>query len=93
MFSGPSAGLECLPACYGSVAGFATHSHVCPACCSRPTAVNLSDAAHKLCAVAEKAASASGADASAVIDAVVESCEAMLEADVLANRVPLTLAQ
>ncbi|KAL3137231.1 hypothetical protein ABBQ32_006781 [Trebouxia sp. C0010 RCD-2024] len=53
---------------------------------SRPTAVNLSDAAHKLCAVAEKAASASGADASAVIDAVVESCEAMLEADVLANR-------
>lgn len=49
--------------------------------------MNLSDAAHKLCAVAEKAASASGADASSVVDAVVAKCEAMLEEDVLANRV------
>lgn len=49
--------------------------------------MNLSDAAHKLCAVANKAASISGADASSVVDAVVAKCEAMLEEDVLANRV------
>lgn len=49
--------------------------------------MNVSDAAHKLCAVAEKAASASSADASSVVDAVVAKCEAMLEEDVLANRV------
>ena len=49
--------------------------------------MNLSDAAHKLCAVAEEAASASGSDASSVVDTVVAKCEAMLEEDVLANRV------
>ena len=49
--------------------------------------MNLSDAAQKLCAVAEKAASVSGADASSVVDAVVAKCEAMLEEDVFANRV------
>lgn len=68
-------------------------TYTCPRCCSRPTAVNLSDAAHKLCTVADTAASAPGADAAAVVDAVVASCEAMLEADVLANRVALTLAR
>ena len=49
--------------------------------------MNLSDAAQKLCAVAEKAASVSGADASSVVDAVVAKCEAMLEEDIYANRV------
>ena len=55
--------------------------------CSRPTAVNLSDAAQKLSVVADKAASAPGADASSVVETVVAKCETMLEEDVQANKV------
>ncbi len=57
------------------------------ACCSRPTAVNLSDAAQKLSATASKAAAASKADAASVVSTVVDRCEAMLKEDVLANKV------
>ena len=49
--------------------------------------MNLSDAAHKLSAVADKAASAPGADALSVVETVVAKCEAMLEEDVQANKV------
>lgn len=50
--------------------------------------MNLSDAAQKLSAVADKAASAPGADASSVVETIVAKCEAMLKEDVQANKVP-----
>lgn len=52
---------------------------------SRPTAVNLSDAATKLKEVVSKAASALS-DATAVIESYVEAAELMLEDDVASNK-------
>lgn len=52
---------------------------------SRPTAVNLSDAASKLKEVVSKTASASS-DAMAVIQSYVEAAEVMLEDDVASNK-------
>ncbi|XP_042485902.1 methylthioribose-1-phosphate isomerase [Macadamia integrifolia] len=52
---------------------------------SRPTAVNLSDAATKLKEVISKAAATAG-DARAVFQAYIEASEAMLEDDVASNR-------
>jgi len=57
------------------------------ASCSRPTAVNLSDAAQKLSLIATKAAEAPKADASSVVLTVVDKCEIMLKEDVQANKV------
>ncbi|DBA92693.1 TPA: hypothetical protein ACH3X1_002903 [Trebouxia sp. C0004] len=53
---------------------------------SRPTAVNLSDAAQKLSLIATKAAEARKADASSVVLTVVDKCEIMLKEDVQANK-------
>lgn len=55
--------------------------------CSRPTAVNLADAAQRLSLLASEAAAAPGATAAAVTMAVVEACERMLRDDVEANKV------
>ena len=55
--------------------------------CSRPTAVNLFDAAQKLSDVADKAAAEPFADSSSVVKTVVDKCEAMLQEDVQANKV------
>lgn len=66
---------------------FALQTHACLACCSRPNAVNLSEAARKLSRIATNAASALGADASFVVGIVVAACESMLEEEVLANKV------
>lgn len=55
--------------------------------CSRPTAVNLADAAQRLSKLAADAAAQSDATAESVTMAVVEACEAMLRDDVEANRV------
>lgn len=52
---------------------------------SRPTAVNLSDAATKLTAVIEKAA-ASASEANTVFQAYIEAAEIMLEDDVASNK-------
>eukprot|EP00884_Botryococcus_braunii_P014980 jgi/Botrbrau1/23483/Bobra.106_1s0035.1 len=53
---------------------------------SRPTAVNLADAARKLSWLAQQEAAAEGATAESVTDAVVVAAEAMLASDVAANR-------
>lgn len=53
---------------------------------SRPTAVNLSDAAQKLKAGVKKAAHAEGATGSSVAEAYKTQAKAMLEADVQDNR-------
>ncbi|DBB14334.1 TPA: hypothetical protein ACH3X3_004644 [Trebouxia sp. C0006] len=53
---------------------------------SRPTAVNLSDAAQKLSLIATKAAEGPKADASSVVLTVVDKCEVMLKEDVQANK-------
>ncbi|KAK2080371.1 hypothetical protein QBZ16_000224 [Prototheca wickerhamii] len=53
---------------------------------SRPTAVNLAQAADRLRALAAAAAGAAGASAGAVVRGVIEAAEGMLEADVAANR-------
>ncbi|KAK9830593.1 hypothetical protein WJX81_002762 [Elliptochloris bilobata] len=53
---------------------------------SRPTAVNLSIAEQQLTALAAKAASAPGATAASVTEAVVGACHAMLQADVAGNK-------
>lgn len=55
-------------------------------CCSRPTAVNLSDASNKLHTVLDRAAGAPDATAATVVDAVVVYAEAMMADDVAANR-------
>lgn len=57
------------------------------AVCSRPTAVNLFDAANKLAEVVKQAKSGTSATASGVVSAVIETCEAMLKEDVHANKV------
>ena len=59
----------------------------CSAFCSRPTAVNLADAAEKLSLIATKATKAPKADASSVVLTVVDKCEIMLKEDVQANKV------
>ncbi|KIW03172.1 S-methyl-5-thioribose-1-phosphate isomerase [Verruconis gallopava] len=53
---------------------------------SRPTAVNLADAARKLEAIVEEAKSAEGATGESVRDAYVAAAERMLEDDVKDNR-------
>lgn len=53
---------------------------------SRPTAVNLSDAAQKLAKVVDNAASASGASGSSVKDAYIQAAERMLVEDVSDNQ-------
>lgn len=53
---------------------------------SRPTAVNLADAADKLKAVAAKSAAASGATAESVVADVISAAEAMIQEDIEANR-------
>ncbi|GAB7345392.1 hypothetical protein MBLNU457_3734t1 [Dothideomycetes sp. NU457] len=53
---------------------------------SRPTAVNLSDAANKLGKVVDKAASAEGASGSSVKDAYIQAAERMLVEDVSDNQ-------
>ena len=53
---------------------------------SRPTAVNLADSAHKLKAVARRAAAEAGASPTSVVAAVVAAAEATLEEDIAANR-------
>ncbi len=56
---------------------------------SRPTAVNLADAAIKLRRVAETAAAADGATPVSISTAVIEAAEAFLEEDIAANKVRL----
>ena len=58
----------------------------CQSVCSRPTAVNLSDAAQKLSSLAGKAA-AQGADGQQVAQTIIRACEVMLHDDVAANQV------
>ena len=55
--------------------------------CSRPTAVNLSEAAKKLTARAKASAAAQDSSAAKVRDDVASCCEAMLETDINANKV------
>lgn len=55
--------------------------------CSRPTAVNLSDAAHKLGSLAEERAAESSSSGQHVTKAVIEACKQMLLDDVEANKV------
>lgn len=57
-----------------------------PPTCSRPTAVNLLDAATKLKALLRTAASAVDATAAAVTTAFIAAAEQMLEDDIAANR-------
>ncbi len=57
---------------------------------SRPTAVNLAIAEQQLNALAAKAAAAPGATAASVTEAVVDACDAMLQADVAGNKVRCT---
>ena len=54
--------------------------------CSRPTAVNLSDAAQKLSSLAGKTV-AQGADGHRVAETIIQACEVMLHDDVAANQV------
>ena len=54
--------------------------------CSRPTAVNLSDAAQKLSSLAGKMV-AQGADGHRVAETIIKACEVMLHDDVAANQV------
>ena len=54
--------------------------------CSRPTAVNLSDAAQKLSSLARKTV-AQGADGRQVAQTIIQACEVMLHDDVAANQV------
>ena len=56
-------------------------------CCSRPTAVNLGEAAKRLQALAKRASAGQGADGPAVSAAVAAACEAMLAEDITANQV------
>ena len=56
--------------------------------CSRPTAVNLSDAAHKLGSLAQQKAAESNSNGNSVTVAVIEACKQMLQDDVAANKVP-----
>ena len=58
----------------------------CKYLCSRPTAVNLSDAAQKLSSLAGKTV-AQGADGHKVAQTVIKACEVMLHDDVAANQV------
>jgi hypothetical protein len=60
---------------------------LCPLSCSRPTAVNLSDSAVKLKAVAAAAAGQPGATAESVTAAVVAAAEATMQEDIDANKV------
>ncbi|GLC47857.1 hypothetical protein PLESTB_000033000 [Pleodorina starrii] len=53
---------------------------------SRPTAVNLADAANKLKAAAAQAAAAEGATATSVCGSVIEAAEAFLAEDIAANK-------
>ena len=56
--------------------------------CSRPTAVNLSDAAQKLGRLAVNKAAETGSNAQSVTDAVIAACKEMLADDIAANQVP-----
>lgn len=58
-----------------------------PCSCSRPTAVNLSDSAVKLKAVAAAAAAQPGATAESVTAAVITAAEATMQEDIDANKV------
>lgn len=60
-----------------------------PCSCSRPTAVNLSDSAVKLKAVAAAAAAKAGATAESVTAAVITAAEATMQEDIDANKVGL----
>jgi methylthioribose-1-phosphate isomerase len=53
---------------------------------SRPTAVNLEDAARKLSKTVEEAAKSSGATGQTVVDAYISSAEQMLQDDVSDNK-------
>lgn len=55
--------------------------------CSRPTAVNLQDAASKLTAITRQAAQAPNATSSSVVSAYVHAAEEMVKADIAANKV------
>ena len=55
--------------------------------CSRPTAVNLADAAQKLGDIAHAAAAKQGASGTTVAGAVITACEQMLHDDVTTNKV------
>ena len=49
--------------------------------------MNLGEATRKLAAVAMRAGGQPGAGAADVTEAVIQACEAMLDADVAANKV------
>lgn len=55
--------------------------------CSRPTAVNLADAAHKLGLLASQAAQQPAATGLSVAQAVIKACKQMLVDDIAANKV------
>lgn len=57
--------------------------------CSRPTAVNLSDAAQRLTKLASNSAAQKDSTPESVTIAVVEACEKMLSDDVAANQVSI----
>ncbi|KAL8843576.1 MAG: hypothetical protein Q9170_000080, partial [Blastenia crenularia] len=60
-------------------------SHLDVLVTSRPTAVNLADAAAKLTLVAKKAAEDSGSDSRSVLEAYISAAEQMLKDDVTDN--------